>query len=53
VYTVDGYEAFAITRGGPTWQNDGFRAYLGRSALNGSSGQAPAAGPLDAETGPG
>jgi hypothetical protein len=51
VETVDGNEAFAITRGGSTWQTDRFRAYLGPTPLNGSSGQASAAGPPDAKTG--
>src|SRR6516225_4644059 len=29
VESLDGYEAFAVTPGGQTWQTTGFRAYLG------------------------
>ena len=28
VESLDGYEAFAISPGGQTWQTGGFRAYL-------------------------
>jgi len=31
VASLDGYEAFAITPGGATWQTSGFRAYLPRN----------------------
>ena len=29
VESLDGYEAFAITAAGPTWQTSGFGGYLG------------------------